>query len=294
MNSKCWQSSLLTILFLTPTACGNSSSQSAADGGLAETGGTDGSDNDNGNEGGGSAIDTGDGGGDGDGDPGDGDGGDGIGDTTPDDSGDGDGDGNSGDGDGESGDGDGDPGDGDGGPGDGDPGDGDGDGDANDGGSGDGGSGDGGSGDGDGDGNIESEVIVDPQCAETYYVLNLADRNIDFNDGDGNIEWCDRNNSSKVDPQWQGLGWYRLMDAAGTQIPNDPPEYHACGTAAPGWMVEDHPAIIDGVVGATICFSWANNTCLWQEQIQVVHCDGYYLYRLPNASTCSLRYCGTD
>jgi hypothetical protein len=59
-------------------------------------------------------------------------------------------------------------------------------------------------------------------------------------------------------------------------------------------MVEEHPALIDGVVGRVVCFNWGIDSCLWDEEIEVVNCDGYYLYRLPDASTCSLRYCGTD
>lgn len=138
------------------------------------------------------------------------------------------------------------------------------------------------------------ENNVDFQCLQPYHVLDIADRNVDFNDGDGNIEWCDRTNSAKVDPQWHGLGWYRLMGAAGTRLPVEPPKNHSCGTEAPGWMLGDHPTVIDGVVLRTACFSWTKDACSWQSAMEVVNCGDFYLYRLLNTFTCSLRYCGTD
>lgn len=135
---------------------------------------------------------------------------------------------------------------------------------------------------------------VDSQCLASYHVLDLADRNVTFNDGDDKVEWCDRTNATFVDSQWQGLGWYRLMGAAGTRLPVTPPNDHSCGTEAPGWMLAEHPTVIDGVVLRTICFSWAQVTCHWESPIEVVNCGDFYLYRLLNTKTCSLRYCGTD
>jgi cysteine-rich repeat protein len=137
------------------------------------------------------------------------------------------------------------------------------------------------------------ESNLDVQCLKPYHVLDRADRHVDFNDGDGNVEWCDRTTSSDVDPQWHGLGWYRLMDGAGTRLPDDPPTDYSCGTEAPGWMLAGHPHVIDGVVARTTCFAWANNICHWQSPIEVVNCGDFYLYRLLNAKSCSLRYCGT-
>jgi hypothetical protein len=307
MHSKYWTLSLLTTL-LMPTACGDSTSSAAADEASTETGdgnelGASGSESQDG--GGASGEDAGlgresegDGDGDGgtiegsggsgipgDGDPGDGDPGDGDGDAATSGAGDGDGDGDSG----SSGDGDGD---GDGG----NSGDGDGDGDGGGDGDGDGGGDGGGDGDGDGggDGDGDGDLLENPDnVCMTYHVLNLANRRISFNDGDGGIEWCDRTNSSDVDPQWQGLGWYRLMEPAGTMLPEYPPAVQSCGTEKPGWMIGEHPALVDGVVDRVVCFAWANDACQWQEDIKVVNCDGYYLYRLPDASTCSLRYCAT-
>lgn len=136
------------------------------------------------------------------------------------------------------------------------------------------------------------ENNVHHQCQQAYHVLDLADRNVEFNDGDGKVEWCDRTNSSDVDSQWQGLGWYRLMGAAGTRLPVVPPSEHSCGTQAPGWMLDEHPSVLDGVVLRMTCFAWANNICQWKSAIEVVNCGDFYLYRLLNTTTCALRYCG--
>jgi cysteine-rich repeat protein len=138
------------------------------------------------------------------------------------------------------------------------------------------------------------ENNLDVQCLMPYHVLDLPDRNVDFNDGDGNVEWCDRTNSASVDSQWQGLGWYRLMGAAGTRLPVEPPDDNSCGTEAPGWMLGNHPSILDGVAPRTSCFAWAENICEWESPIEVVNCGEFYLYRLLNTKTCSLRYCGID
>jgi cysteine-rich repeat protein len=138
------------------------------------------------------------------------------------------------------------------------------------------------------------ENNVAAQCAQPYHVLDLADRNVEFNDGDDNVEWCDRTNSPKVDTQWHGLGWYRFMGDAGTRLASTPQTDHSCGTEAPGWMLGDHPSVLDGVVLRSTCFAWTNNACLWKSAIEVVICGDFYLYRLLNTITCSLRYCGID
>jgi hypothetical protein len=320
MNSKCWQFSLITTMLLIPSACADPV-QSAADG-LADTSdGVDGGSNSNGNETG-SASQTSLGGSGGDGDAGDGDGdsdpGDGDGDSDP-----GDGDSDSDPGDGDSGSGDGDGGDGaadadagadaeagadadagadaeagtdadagtDAGA--------DAGADADAGGDGDGdGRGDGGGdGDGDGDGggdggNLISDTEIQAICDGDYYEFTRPDRNVNHNDGDGNIETCDRTNSNIVDDEWWGYEWYRFTGAAGNRMPEDAPNQHSCGCEAPGWMLGDHPLVDEGVAPRTVCFHWSNDTCQWQADIEVINCGNFYVYHLPNATTCALRYCG--
>ncbi|HEY8376613.1 MAG TPA: DUF4215 domain-containing protein, partial [Nannocystis sp.] len=129
------------------------------------------------------------------------------------------------------------------------------------------------------------------QCSLPYSTLSLADRSVNFNDGNGGIEYCDRANSN-VSPDWSGNGWYRFSGQAGTKMPEAPPPIYACGTDAPGWLNGTHPAILDGVVNRQACFHWSGNTCNWSTQIQVVNCGEFYLYNLVEPTACYLRYCG--
>ena len=50
----------------------------------------------------------------------------------------------------------------------------------------------------------------------------------------------------------------------------------------------------DGVVSRQVCFNWSGNQCAWNAQVDIVACPDFYLYHLPNAPVCNLRYCGTD
>jgi hypothetical protein len=88
-------------------------------------------------------------------------------------------------------------------------------------------------------------------------------------------------------------GWYRFTGAAGTKMPNTPPQTYACGTHAPGWMNGPYPAVNEGAVARTMCFHWNNNTCNWQEPGQVRNCGQFYMFYLKNVSWgCNGRYCG--
>ncbi len=132
---------------------------------------------------------------------------------------------------------------------------------------------------------------VDAQCNEPYNTLNLADRNVAFNDGNNGIEYCDNQNGD-VSPQWQGNAWYRFEGEAGTQMPESAPSIYSCGTDAPGWLNGTHPTPQDGIVDRQVCFNWNANQCNWNSNIQVVNCGSFYLYNLDQPGPCDLRYCG--
>ncbi|MCA9687574.1 MAG: hypothetical protein KC457_35765, partial [Myxococcales bacterium] len=134
---------------------------------------------------------------------------------------------------------------------------------------------------------------VDAQCLAPYLDLDLADRIDTFNDGNNNIEYCDRNDSADTSPDWQGGGmWYRFTGAAGVVMPESAPTIYSCGTDAPGWLNGVHPTTDQGVVARQVCFNWGNNTCNWNSNIQVVNCGDFYLYNLVEPPVCYLRYCG--
>ena len=67
-----------------------------------------------------------------------------------------------------------------------------------------------------------------------------------------------------------------------------------CGTHAPGWMSGAHPTVDDGKVTRTVCYGWSGHCCRRSNNIEVVNCGLYYVYKLGPTPGCTLRYCGTD
>ena len=126
-------------------------------------------------------------------------------------------------------------------------------------------------------------------CTGSYQNLTRADRNRSFNDGNGNVEFCER---SRNDGEYTGPGWYRFSGAAGTRIPTTRPNYYDCGTDAPGWINGSNPAVGDGVVTRQVCYYWSGNSCRWSNNIRMANCGGFYLYELQDTPVCALRYCG--
>ncbi|MDC0740350.1 DUF4215 domain-containing protein [Polyangium mundeleinium] len=121
-----------------------------------------------------------------------------------------------------------------------------------------------------------------PQCMN-YIVLDTADRNIGHVDG-----------STRVCDSTMNGSWYRFMGAAGTMMATSPPPENVCATHAPGWVQGAYPQAQGQVVNATACFNWSGNPCNWSSAIQIAHCGSYYVFQLPPAPVCQLRYCGTN
>jgi cysteine-rich repeat protein len=134
----------------------------------------------------------------------------------------------------------------------------------------------------------ECIATADPQCFLPYLTFDSADRNVTSVNGP---VYCD---SQVGQAQWQGPNWYRFTGAAGVKMPETAPVIYACGTHAPGWLNGAHPAINEGAVDRQVCFHWSGNTCNWNANVQVVNCGEFFLYNLPTAPVCSLRYCGTN
>ena len=42
--------------------------------------------------------------------------------------------------------------------------------------------------------------------------------------------------------------WYRFTGAAGSKMPESPPNKNTCGTHAPGWLNGRHPSVAEGKV----------------------------------------------
>ena len=90
---------------------------------------------------------------------------------------------------------------------------------------------------------------------------------------------------------YKGPGWYRMMEPAGTMIPEEPPRENYCGTDATGWLNGSHPNQIGEKVVREVCFNWGDNNCWRKTNITIIKCSGLFIYNLPNTPTCSLRYC---
>jgi hypothetical protein len=137
------------------------------------------------------------------------------------------------------------------------------------------------------------------QCSAPYKSFTTYTRNTNFNDGNGNIEACDAgaagivNSGPASSNDWQGAGWYRFTGAAGTEMPTSPAGDYACGGDASAYLAGVHPAAADGVVSREVCFGFFHRPCAWTATINVVACNGFYLYNLVTPPALCLRYCGT-
>ena len=81
------------------------------------------------------------------------------------------------------------------------------------------------------------------------------------------------------------------MAPAGTKMPEYTPQKNYCGTHATGWMAGSHPSHPGESVTRKVCFNYAGKKCWMETSITVTNCINYYVYKLPVAPWCSLRYC---
>ena len=89
-------------------------------------------------------------------------------------------------------------------------------------------------------------------------------------------------------------GWYRFVGAAGKKMPTTRVPAYRCGTDWSGWLNAVHPAVEEGEVPRTVCFSDRSNGCKYIEPIFVKNCGSYFIYQFRELRTCNLRYCSTD
>ena len=66
-----------------------------------------------------------------------------------------------------------------------------------------------------------------------------------------------------------------------------------CGTSASGWMNGVHPTVAEGKVTRKVCYNY-DSCCQWSNNIDVVNCGLFYVYKLSRPPVCTLRYCGSD
>ena len=131
------------------------------------------------------------------------------------------------------------------------------------------------------------------QCnSRIYNTLSEVTRSINAGEGRRNCDGYNPSDGSPTSASWNGGGWYKFANAAGTKIATTPPPRNHCGTNATGWMITPHPVIIGQTRKAKFCFNWDGKTCKWATYGEVTMCGiGDFVYRLPDAPRCALRYC---
>ena len=103
---------------------------------------------------------------------------------------------------------------------------------------------------------------------------------------------CDLAKVSNKSPSWKGPGWYKFANPAGTKMATKPPPVFRCGTGATGWMTTEPPSEIGQTKSVKHCFNWAGNSCQMNLLGEVTKCgEGDFVYKLPDAPACHLRYC---
>ena len=92
---------------------------------------------------------------------------------------------------------------------------------------------------------------------------------------------------------WQGSGYYRFVEPAGTMMPESSPGERHCGTGRSGWLNGQHPTELGQEKALEVCFDFVNNICDQRRNITVTKCDGFYVYYLVDVPSCNNRYCGS-
>ena len=104
--------------------------------------------------------------------------------------------------------------------------------------------------------------------------------------------YCDIGGYSYTSLSWNGPGWYKFANPAGTKIPTSPPPKNRCGTHATGWMAEPHPKAVGQTKKVKFCFNYWSNSCSYESFGEVTKCgEEDFVYKLPNTPYCHQRYC---
>ena len=141
-------------------------------------------------------------------------------------------------------------------------------------------------------------TLTVPDWCFGYKVLDRADRsrgNVGCH-SDQHDCYCDVTGLDYTSSDWQGSGYYRFLEPAGTRIPESPPFEERCGTNFPGWINGKHPEGVGQIVDLLVCFSDSQhspgNYCGYKTYITATNCGEYFVYSLSNTESCMFRYCG--
>ena len=87
-----------------------------------------------------------------------------------------------------------------------------------------------------------------------------------------------------------GNGTFSFSNSNGTYCITPP----SCGAKFPGYLDGDHPADlkVGESVKRTVCFSNGQNCCVRRQEIEILKCKDFFIYKLPKAPFRRARYCG--
>merc|ERR1719233_1691217 len=118
-----------------------------------------------------------------------------------------------------------------------------------------------------------------PECT-SHNILNDATRRRTH--GSGKYGDADSAGGHTKSPDWQGQGWYRIMEPAGTIITEQDPGKRHCGTTESGFIADGrgHPSQVGETVDRKICYNSPDAACDEPKTIQITHCGLFYVYEL--------------
>ena len=150
----------------------------------------------------------------------------------------------------------------------------------------------------------EVEQKACPRCPHfleqcfNYNVLDSPSRNFkNRNVDDCNGNWCcDKNSHACKTPDWKGPGWYRVTGQAGSKLRTRGTGVNkTCGTVWGGYLSsgeQELPRSGEGEVTRTVFFDGGSYSKHDPTDIKITNCnDEYFVYYLPNVSTCYSTYC---
>ena len=130
---------------------------------------------------------------------------------------------------------------------------------------------------------------VGPCSDVDYATLDDPKRNRDYNGGYASPS-CDQN---AVQGDWKGGDvWYRFAGPAGSQLADSIVPTSHCGTHATGWLNGAHPVFLGENVTRQVCFHWNSNSCMWNTDVDIKQCGGFYIYKFKAVPGCDFKYCG--
>ena len=87
-------------------------------------------------------------------------------------------------------------------------------------------------------------------------------------------------------------GWYRIISAAGTEMPTEAPGVFRCKTWYPIWLDGTLPTELDQQVSQPACIQTFTSECERTWSIDIINCTGNFLvYNLASSTLAKSAYC---